>query len=279
MIKIVTDSTCDLPPEVFKQHDITVMPLSIHFGTETFLDGVNITKDEFFQRLRTEPQLPTTSQPSAGEFCEVFRPLVEAGHQVVGIYISSELSGTCASAFAACEMLPETPISVIDSRSTSAGLGWMVWEAARMAEAGADVAAIQARVEEMADKMRVYFVVDTLEYLQKGGRIGGARALLGTMLKIKPLLMIHEGRVEPLEQVRTRRKALQRMIELMAQEMSGYSGVHAAVLHAQAEDEAKAMAEQVWAAMPCTESFICEIGPALGTHTGPGVIGLAAYGN
>jgi len=279
MIKIVTDSTCDLPPEVFRQYDITVMPMRIHFGTETFLDGVNITRDEFYQRLRTAPQLPTTSQPSAGEFCEAFRPLVEAGHEVVGIYISSELSGTCASAHAACELLPDASITVIDPRTTSAGLGWTVWEAARMAEAGADVATIQARLEEMANKMRVYFVVDTLEYLQKGGRIGGAKALLGTMLKIKPLLMLHKGRVESLEQVRTRHKALARMIELMAQEMSGYSEVRAAVLHAQVEDEARAVAERVQAAMPCTESFICEIGPTLGTHTGPGVIGLAAYGN
>lgn len=279
MIKIVTDSTCDLPPEVFKQYDITVMPMRIHFGQETFLDGITISKGEFYQRLRSAPQLPTTSQPSAGDFSQALKPLVEAGHEIVGIFISGELSGTCASAYAACELLPDAPITVLDSRTTSAGLGWMVWEAARLAEAGADVAAIRARVEEMIDKMRVYFVVDTLEYLQKGGRIGGAKALLGTMLKIKPLLMLHGGRVEPLEQVRTRRKALARMSELMAQEMSGYSEVHAAILHAQVEDEARALGEQVQAAMPCTEFFISEIGPTLGTHTGPGVIGLAAYGN
>jgi DegV family protein with EDD domain len=279
MIKIVTDSTCDLPPGVFEQYDVTVMPLSIHFGTETFLDGVDITKDEFYQRLRATPQLPTTSQPSAGDFCEAFRPLVEAGHEVVGIFVSSELSGTCASAHAACNLLPEAPITVIDPRTTSAGLGWMVWEAARMAESGAHIAAIQDRLEELSERMRVYFVVDTLEYLQKGGRIGGARALLGTVLRIKPLLMLQEGRVEALEQVRTRRKALQRMITLMTEEMSGYGEVYAAVLHAQAEDEARALADQVEAILPCKESFIAEIGPALGTHAGPGVIGIAAYGD
>ncbi len=279
MIKIVTDSTCDLPPEVFEQYGITVMPLRIHFGMEAFLDGVNITKDEFYQRLRTAPQLPTTSQPSAGEFCEAFRPLVEAGHEVVGIFISSELSGTCASALTACELLPEASISVIDSRSTSVGLGMMVREAARLAEAGADVAAIEARMEELVGKMRLYFVVDTLEYLRKGGRIGGARALLGTMLNIKPLLMMHDGRVEPLQQVRTRRKALGRMIELMAQEMSSASLVHLSMTHAQAEDEAKALVAQVQEAIPCEDFFICELGPALGTHTGPGVVGIAAYGD
>ena len=279
MIKIVTDSTCDLPPEVFKQYDITVMPLSVHFGTESFLDGINITRDEFYRRLQASPQLPTTSQPSAGDFCEAFGPLVEAGNEVVGIFVSSELSGTCASAHAACGLLPDAPITVIDPRTTSAGLGWIVWEAARMVEAGADTAAIQARLAEMSEKMMVYFVVDTLEYLQKGGRIGGARALLGTMLRIKPILMLQEGRVEPLEQVRTRRKALQRMIELIAQEMSGYSEVHAAVLHAQAEDEAKALTEQVGDVLSLKSSFIAEIGPALGTHTGPGVLGIAAYGD
>ena len=279
MIKIVTDSTCDLPPEVFEQYGITVVPLRIHFGMEAFLDGVNITKGEFYQRLRTAPQLPTTSQPSAGEFCEAFRPLVEAGHEVVGILISSELSGTCASALTACELLPEASISVIDSRSTSVGLGMMVREAARLAEAGADVAAIKARMEELASKMKLYFAVDTLEYLQKGGRIGGAKALLGTMLNIKPLLMVHDGRVEPLQQVRTRRKALQRMIELMAQEMSSASLVHSSMIHAQAEDEAKALVAQVQDAIPCEDFFICELGPALGTHTGPGVVGIAAYGD
>ena len=279
MIKIVTDSTCDLPPGVFEQYGITVMPLRIHFGMEAFLDGVNITKDEFYQRLRTAPQLPTTSQPSAGEFCEAFRPLVEAGHEVVGILISSELSGTCASALTACELLPEASISVIDSRSTSVGLGMMVQEAARLAEAGVDVTAIKARMEELASKMKLYFVVDTLEYLRKGGRIGGARALLGTMLKIKPLLMVHDGRVEPLQQVRTRRKALRCMIELMAQEMSSASLVHSSMIHAQAEDEAKALVAQVQDAIPCEDFFICELGPTLGTHTGPGVIGLAAYGD
>jgi len=279
MVKIVTDSTCDLPSEVFTRYGVTVLPMRIHFGQEAFLDGVTITKGEFYQRLRTAPQLPTTSQPSAGDFYEAFKPLIEAGHEIVGIFISSELSGTCASALAACEMLPEASITVIDSRSTSAGLGFMVWEAARMAEAGAEVAAIEARMEELIAKMRVYFVVDTLEYLHKGGRIGGARALLGSMLSIKPLLMIHEGRVEPLQQVRTRRKALQRMVELMAQEMSGYRQVHAAVLHARVEEEAQAVAAQAQAAMPCKEFFISEIGPALGTHAGPGVVGLAAYGD
>jgi len=279
MIKLVTDSTCDLPQGVFEQYGITVVPLRIHFGMEAFLDGVNITKDEFYQRLRTAPQLPTTSQPSAGEFCEAFRPLAEAGHEVVGIFISSELSGTCASALTACELLPDASISVIDSRSTSVGLGMMVREAALLVEAGADVTAIKARIGELASKMKLYFVVDTLEYLRKGGRIGGAKALLGTMLNIKPLLMIHDGRVEPLQQVRTRRKALRCMIELMAQEVSGASLVHLSMTHAQAEDEAKALVAQVQAAIPCEEFFICELGPALGTHTGPGVIGVAAYGD
>jgi DegV family protein with EDD domain len=280
MIKIVTDSTCDLPAEVVKQYDITVMALRIHFGTETLLDGVDITKEAFYDRLRAAPQLPTTSQPSAGEFCEVFQPLVEAGHEVVGIYISSGLSGTCASATAACGLMPGAPITVIDPQTTSAGLGWMVWEAARMAKAGADVPAIKARIEELQGKMAVYFVVDTLEYLRKGGRIGGAAALLGTMVQLKPILMIHEGKVEPLEKVRTHGKAIDRMIQLITEKTSGYNTVHAAVLHARVEDEARVVMDRVQAAIPaCKESYIAEIGAALGTHAGPGVIGVAAYGD
>lgn len=280
MIKIVTDSTCDLPPEILKQYDVKVMPLRIHFGTESFLDGVDLTKEAFYDRLRAAPQLPTTSQPSAGDFCELFRPLVEAGHEVVGIYISGALSGTCASATAACDLLPGAPITVIDPRTTSAGLGWMVWEAARMAEAGASVADIKARIEELIGKMTVYFVVDTLEYLRKGGRIGGAAALLGTMVQLKPILMLHEGRVEPLEKVRTHGKAIDRMIQLVTEKMSGYGTVHAAVLHARVEDEARTILDRVCSAIPvCKESFIAEIGATLGTHAGPGVIGVAAFGD
>jgi DegV family protein with EDD domain len=279
MVKILTDSTCDLPPEVFERYGITVIPLRVHFGTESFLDGVTISKEEFFNRLPKEAQLPTTSQPSAGDFCEAVKPLVDAGHEVVGIFISGDLSGTVASAHASCELMPDAKFTVVDPGTTSAGLGWLVWEAARMADEGADSQSIVSRVQELSEKVRLYFVVDTLEYLQKGGRIGGARALLGTMLSIKPLLMIEEGKVDSLEQVRTRRKALQRMIDLMAEQMSGYSKVKLAILHARVEDEAKQVLERVRVAIPAVEeSFIAEIGPVLGTHAGPGVIGIAAFG-
>jgi len=278
MIKIVTDSTAYLTADFVQEHDIRIVPLYVHFGEEAFKEGVDISDEEFYTRLKQSPTLPTTSQPSAGDFHRVFQELSDAGHEIVTITISSKLSGTWNSAMAAKEMLPEAGISVIDSLSTSAGLELMVRAAVEAAEAGAGRQEVADLVQEIIPKMNLFFVVDTLEYLAKGGRIGNAKAFLGTLLKVKPILALQEGAIEPLEQVRSKRKAQARMLELV-EEQVGDRGAEAkvALTNALASENALALGRELQARLGCAEPIQANLGPVIGTHTGPGLVGVACY--
>jgi DegV family protein with EDD domain len=278
MIKIVTDSTAYLPETTIRQHDIRVVPLCVHFGEETFKEGVDLSQESFYARLKEAPVLPTTSQPSVGEFHEVFKELVDGGHEIVVLTISSKLSGTWNSAMAAREMLPEAGISVIDSLSTSIGLQLMVEAAAEAVAAGATRQQIVDQIEEIKQKIYLLFAVDTLEYLAKGGRIGNAKAFMGTLLKIKPILALQDGLIEPLEQVRSRRKALTRMLDLIVEHL-GDNGSQAkvAITHALVPEEAEICKGELLDRLGCSEPLLTEVSPAIGTHTGPGVIGVAVY--
>ncbi len=276
MVRIVTDSTSDLSRDMAQEMGIEIVPLRVIFGEETLLDGVDITTDVFFRRLTSSATLPTTSQPPPADFEQVFKKAIENGEEVVCIVISSVLSGTYASAMSAKDSMPEAPISVIDSRTTSMALGLVVEEAARLAQAGATRVQIVEHVKRLLPLTHIFFVVDTLEYLQKGGRIGGAQALVGTLLNIKPLLTLKDGRVEPLERVRSKRRAVTRALEIAAQhaEETGYT-YRVAVLHGQAPEEAAALAERVKERIRCERVHQGEVGPVLGTHVGPGVVGIA----
>jgi DegV family protein with EDD domain len=278
MIKFVTDSTAYLPEAMVRTHDIRVVPLYVHFGDKAFKEGVDMKNGEFFDRLKEAPELPTTSQPSAGEFHEVYKDLASAGHEIVTITISSKLSGTWNSATAAKEMLPHAGISVIDSLSTSVGLQLMLEAAIGAASEGATRGEIEDQIEQIRAKMKVLFVVDTLEYLAKGGRIGNAKAFLGTLLKVKPILVLQDGAIEPCEQVRSKRKALLRMLDLVEDHL-GSQGPQAkvAITNALVPQEAEALAHELADRLSCSEPSIADIGPVVGTHTGPGVIGVGAY--
>lgn len=278
MIAIVTDSTAYLPEATVRAHDLRIVPLCVHFGTRAFKEGVELSIPDFYSRLKAAPELPTTSQPSAGDFYEVFKALHEAGREILCLTISTKLSGTWNSAMAAKEMLPGADISIIDSLSTSIGLQLMVEAAAASVRQGATRDELTKQLEELKQKLYVLFVVDTLEYLAKGGRIGNAKAFLGTMLKIKPILTLHEGAIEPLEQVRSRRKALARMQDLIVQH-AGDKGSQAkvAITHALALEEALAVKQELVDRLGCAEPSVAELGPVIGTHTGPGVIGVATY--
>jgi len=278
MIKIVTDSTAGLPQAMIRDHDIRIVPLYVHFGQKAFKEGVDITNEQFYARLRATAALPTTSQPSAGEFHEVFKELTDAGHEVVALTISSKLSGTWASAMAALEMLPGAPISVIDSLCTSLALRLLVESAIQEIAAGATRQQVVDQIEQLKGKLHILFVVDTLEYLAKGGRIGNAKAFLGTLIKIKPLLILENGLIEPCEQIRSKTKAEARMLELMEQKLAGQGAqAHVAVAHAMALDEAVAFRKEVVARLGCAEPSMSEVGAVIGTHTGPGVVAIAAY--
>ncbi|MFQ6015537.1 MAG: DegV family protein [Anaerolineae bacterium] len=277
MIKIVTDSSAHLPETLVRQYDIHVIPLKVVFGQTAYREGVDLTHEEFYRMLGQVRELPTTTQPSAGEFFELYSVLAQAGHDIISIHLSSKLSGTVSSANTAKEMLPGARITVVDTPWISLALGMLVLEAARAVEAGRSYQEVLARVEELMPKMNLIFVVDTLEYLQKGGRIGGAAALLGTLLNIKPILHLVDGRIEPLDRVRTKRAAVRRLLEQVAERVSPGAPVHIAVLHAQAVEEAQQLETEVQARFNCRELYLAEIGPVVGTHTGPGTVGLVFY--
>jgi DegV family protein with EDD domain len=279
MIHIVTDSTASLPPGLVKQHGIHVVPQIINFSGEIFRAGVDISISEFYRRLTSASDLPTTSQPSAGEFAELFRHLTADGSSVLAIVVSNELSGTYLSAEGAKDMLPEADIHVIDSRSVSAPLGFMAVEAARMAQAGADIEAIKVRVAQMIAGFRIYFLVDTLEYLRRGGRIGGAAALLGTALKMKPILAIQNGRVEPFERVRTKAKAVTRLVELVRAGLDTQSEgkVYLAMVHGNVPEQARALHVELVEEFQPAETMLTDLTPAIATHSGPGVLAVAFF--
>lgn len=273
-VALVTDSTAYLPPELVAQHQIHVIPLYVRFGEQVFRDNVDMTADQFYARLRVSPVLPATSQPSAGDFVELYRRLAEQGAtEILSIHISSKLSGTVSSALLARSELPDLSIHIVDSLSTTMGQGYLVLHAARALEAGRPVGEIVASLEALREHVRILFVPDTLEYLHKGGRIGGAAAFLGSMLNLKPLLALREGHVEPLERVRTKKRAVGRLLDILVEEVAGQP-VRAAVIQAAAPEEGEDLRQQVESRLDCRELYVVGLSPAIGTHAGPGTVGV-----
>jgi len=280
-IAFVTDSTAGVPAEHVRKHNITVVPLQVIFGTEAFRDGIDITQEEFFQRLKSSKALPTTSQPSVADFEEAYKSLLNDPdvESIISVHISSSLSGTYSAATQAADRLKgdgTKRISVIDTLNVYMGEGLMVVNAARMAEQGKSHDEIVQMIDGMKPKVRVLVLVDTLEYLQKGGRIGGAQAFLGGLLNVKPILHVHGGKVEPLERVRTRRKAMERLVEIGAEATKG-KRVQIAVGHGEAAEDAKTLSGMIRQKMDVAEEFSSDLGPVISTHTGPGVIGFVYY--
>ncbi len=276
-VAIVTDSTAYLPDDLLKKYSITVTPQILIWGDETYQDGVDIQPDEFYTKLASAKIMPTTSQVAIITMKAAFGKLLEAGFDVLGIFISAKLSGTMQSATQAREMLPKaaSKIVVLDSDSTAMAMGFHVLTAARAAQSGAGLAECQQLAEEARKHTGVFFVVDTLEFLHRGGRIGGAQALLGSALNLKPLLELREGRIESVEKVRTKGKAVARMIELVVDRTNGCTPVRLATLHANAEAEAKAALKAAAARLDPVEQVMASVSPVIGTHAGPGTVGLA----
>lgn len=275
MVRIVTDSAANLPDDIVQQYNIVVVPLYVQVGATTYREGVNLSQEEFFARLPTANPLPTTSQPSPADFEEIFKPIVEAGDEIVVVCISSKLSGTFNSARNAMLAMPDAPISVADTLSASIGEGLIVVAAARMAQAGKSREAIVARVEELAAKTLLVLTLDTLEYLRKGGRIGGAQAFLGGLLRVKPVIFIKDGKLEPGERARSRRKAIEQLVEMEVSRF-GNQPLWACIGRASADDLDELEA-QARARLNIQELIRCDIGPVVGTHTGPGTLGIAAF--
>lgn len=276
-IAVVTDSTANIPDEMVDHFGLHVVPQNLNWAGETLKDGIDITPGAFYERLATAKEIPTTSQPSTGEFYEIFSRIRNDYDSIIGVFISDQLSGTFSCAHAAAQMMDDYPIDIINSKSASMGLGFIALEAAKAVAAGKGHQEAVKAAAEMVARLNVMFVVDTLEYLHRGGRIGGAQRLLGTVLSIKPVLHLDDGRIEPLASVRTKRKALQRVLDVAAEDVAGRSGVHAAVLHAAALQEATTFKDEVAVRLMPEELLLTDLSPVVGTHTGPGLIGLAYY--
>jgi DegV family protein with EDD domain len=279
---VVTDGTSSLTPQMGQEYGVHVVPLYVMFGTQTYRDGVDLDADKFYNLLRNSKQLPTTSQPTAEDFVQAYTSIWERlpsteGMSIVSIHGSVKMTATVNSARAAAIRLPEIPIQVIDSQSISMGLGLMAIAAARASAAGQDAESIVQLVEGLIDKMDIYFTVETLEYLHKGGRIGGATAMIGSLLSIKPVLCVADGRVEPCEKPRSRRRAIGRVLDLVAEAVGDAQAVHAAVLHCDAPEDGQMVADQVAERFHPVELIIAETGPAIGVHGGPGTVGVAFY--
>ena len=272
---IVTDSTSGIPDDVLSQYDIRVAPQVLIWGDETFQDGVDITPTQFYQRLAKSTVNPTTSQVTPSSFLKIFQELQAEGKDALAILVSTKLSGTVPSANQAMELMPGVRVEIVDSNTIAMALGFVVLAAARAAAQGASLEECKAVADKARTITGVVFAVDTLEFLHRGGRIGGGSRFLGTALNIKPILEIAGGRVEAVERVRTRRKSLSRLVELIEERVAGRSPLRLATLHANAPEDAKALLDEAAARLGAVESIFSEVSPVIGTHAGPGTVGLA----
>ncbi len=274
-VAIVTDSTAYIPPELCVKNNITVAPQVLIWGEETLEDGVDIQPGEFYTRLANSKVVPTSSQVTPGSFHKIFAKLVEQEYDILAVLISELLSGTISSAMQAKLLFPGNKIEIVNSKSVAMGLGFVALAAGRAAADGANLADCVAVAEKALENIGVVFTVETLEYLHRGGRIGGAQKLLGTALSLKPILEVTGGRVESIEKVRTRTKSLHRLTEILEERIAGRSPVHLATIQANAPEEARQLLDEAGQRFSATEKIFCEVSPVIGTHGGPGTVGLA----
>jgi DegV family protein with EDD domain len=274
-VAIVTDSTAAIPTDILEQYPLWEVPQVIIFGEEVLEDRIDIQPTQFYERLEIDPLHPTTSQVTPASFQKVFGKLVEDGYDILAVLVSPKLSGTIESANQVKNNYPGAAIEVFNSESVAMGLGWQALMAARAAKEGASLAECLEIVEKAKPLTGVVFAVDTLEFLHRGGRIGGGAKFLGTALNFKPILEIREGAVESVERVRTRKKSLARVIRLVEERIAGRTPLHLATLHAKAEEDARWLLDVGCAHLNPQEKIYAEVSPAVGTHAGPGVVGLA----
>jgi DegV family protein with EDD domain len=280
IVKIVTDSTADIPLELREKLGIEMVPLKVTFGSDSYLDGVTIGGDEFYDKLASSSALPTTSTPSPIEFVEAYQRILDRnpGATIISFHISSVLSGTYQSAVLATSLIEGDPdITVVDSKSASSGLGLRVVAAAKMAQAGKTKLEIMTEMDRLQRQTRLYFMVDTLEYLQKGGRIGKAAALFGSILNIKPILSLdEEGMVIAVDKVRGSKKAMQRIVELL-KDRFGADPVHIVIAWSKNKEPAMDLTELIKSQFNVRDVDFTTLGAVIGTHVGPGTAAVFMY--
>ena len=271
-IRIVTDSSADLPPELARQWNITVVPMNVVVGDVNYKDGVDISVDEFYRQLVASPQLPTTSQPSAADFQAVYGDLVEQGHSIVSIHVSAKLSGTLNSAEQARDSIGAADIQIIDSQFASIPMGLVVLAAAQLAQNGGSSQEIADQVRRDLPLTQCYFLLDTLDYLQKGGRIGKAQAFLGGVLNVKPILGLRDGEVHPVERPRNRQRGMGRLLELAHQAAPLRQ---LAVIYSTEPEMAVELRRGLTDLLPEDQVVTTRYGAVVGTYLGPNAVGLA----
>ena len=273
-IKVVTDSTSDLPADVAESLGIEVVPLNVHFGSDVYKDRVNLMPDTFYDKLINGDVLPTTSQPSVGEFIDVYERLGSDADGIVSVHVSEKLSGTMNSARLASQQAnADCPIEVVDTFQVSMGVGICAMEAAEVANSDGDMNQVILAARNAVTRSQCFFMLETLEFLQKGGRIGKAQALIGNLLKIRPMLILQEGEVHPLGRERTRRKGIAKLVDTV-EELAPISGL--AVMYSTGPDEAQTLAQNVSKFMiEGREPMMLQIGPVIGTYAGPDTLGIA----
>lgn len=279
MIRIVTDSTCDLPPECFQEYDITVVPINIQFGTESYEDGITIDRATFYRKIDELGILPTTSQPSAGQFEEYYNRLAEEGAtDIISLHVTAKLSGTYHSAVLAQELVEDrVRVHPFDSAGGTVGLGFMALEASRMVSAGKSVDEILARMDLIRERTNLIITMKDLRYAQMSGRVGKLQSSLASLLNIKPIVLLEDGLLDVAEQTRTQRKAIERILEMMVERVGTTEPVNLAVVHAEAPAAGQELLDRARTLFNCQETFSANLTSSLVVHFGPGTLGLFAY--
>jgi DegV family protein with EDD domain len=277
MIHIVTDTTSCINPDIARRLDIPVIPQVINFGEESFLEGVDIDYNTFMERLKTSKDLPKTAAPPVQEFIKVFEHLVLKNEPILCIHPSSDVSGTLRSAQTAAAEFPGANIRVVDTRLVASPLGILVEMASRWASEGQDIDTIERRIMDYSARCRIYFLVATLDHLIRGGRIGGAQALVGSLLQIKPILTFRDGRVDQYDKARTMRNALTRLKEIVEEQYPKGQEAHLTILHGGAPEEGRRLAEDMQQTLGVPFPGVYEMPPAIVTHVGSGVLGIGFF--
>jgi fatty acid kinase fatty acid binding subunit len=280
MIRIVTDTTCDLPEDLLKQRHIMVVPINIQFGQETYEEGISLSREEFYRKVEELNRIPLTSQPSLGQYIAAYSGLAAEPdtEAILSIHITSHLSGTYDAAVLAASQMPPNgpPITVFDSLSGSMGLGFMVLEAADMAEAGASVKEILDRLLILRAKMRIFFSLHDLRFARMSGRVGMARALVASILDVKLLLTVKEGKIALFRRVRSQTQAMRALVDTLAEEMGGLPA-QVAVIHAQAPQAAEQVRAAIAERLGATRIFVQDLSLGVAVHFGPGTVGVVGY--
>jgi DegV family protein with EDD domain len=277
MVKIITDTTAVLPPEIADRFQIPVVPQLIHFGEDTYQEGIDMNIDQFMSRLKSSPELPKTAAPPPDLFCEIFQNHPDPDEPILCIHPSAEVSGTVRSATVAAQDFPALDIRVVDTRLIASPLGTLVQLAAEWAKEGLSADSIQTRLSETQAKCRIYFLVATLDYLARGGRIGGASALLGNALRIKPILTMQDGQVEPCQKERTLKRALKALKKLVEKGYPSSQPGYLTIMHAGVTDQAEELAQDFQDLLGLETIPIHNLPPAIVTHAGPGALAVGFF--